>query len=1099
VERLPEVKTLYELLPKGVEGGKEFARIVDLLLFHEARRGGKKITIFNDAAGDYRGLDSFNGDSFRKEGTTGYQYKFYPSPLSNDHRKNIIDSLKHVAENQKKIKLKKWILVTPQDFMETANRTDGGDITWFENLRKELKLNFELEHWGHRNLLALFLQTPFLCLFYYPGLTNDGAVRKKTIEDTRTRYNENLIKLYDEIQFVGMSIYKQEASRGIPMEHIYIPLTVVPEAADERDSNLERLNPLTFLTTGARHVILGDPGSGKSTLMRFLALTGISRALQERYQAQADSRLPVLVILRRYADELKTRPNLSLLDYIQESIQGQFSLKSADFGFLEYYLETGQTILLFDGLDELPNPQFKQIVRDRILALLTTYPGNTTLITSRIVGYDTPFRFDGKEFGHYRLTGLQLPEIEQFVNDWYEVRIENRQEREMNVQDLIRILRDENLVAIRELAENPLLLTIITLVHRIDAVLPDERVVLYQKCTETLLNTWHTWKFRETEVKNRGKVERRNRRRMEEIAYWMHCRSIGTGQSERAVVPFTDLHQFLTGYIAEYEKPNDPDNDPEDLAADFLEFIKKRAGLLIEIGDHQFSFVHLTFQEYLTSSRIITNNEKAGATGIWATIEVYCHDPRWHEVIRLLVAGLKSDETQRFLIDQILAQQTNGQYLKSQLLGGLMLDGIGPAEERTEEILEQLIYSGCKVDQDEQFRPIIAILRIWLAKDRTNEEILTSIYQNIWKGTPDHQQKLVLTLLLFSLNLPETKIIELTEKFLSIKGQKAELLKFFFIHSFTTEKFNSLKPIFELFFKTQNFLALRSAPLNFLAATGQAILFPLGFNVIIKRAFEQQIIALRKSIYGPLCDFIYNSIVIALDDRFSTYKWALDWDLTKTLSRGQARNQVLDRALVQPRSLDRELDLEPELKQNLKLFRDHGFDFFKPRDRALARAKKTKESFWQVTLATSDLYNPILDFLCGIFALTPQPQWREALRVCYLPTIPQRITLFDETWWKQTETAFAKGDINDIEIYSAAWQLLFDTWLYVFEYYQSPEESLFSRLADLTRTRTEPPLRIAHCIRDLAYGDESRTKDLVAMVKSEDPEYRAIFETCLWR
>lgn len=93
-KRLPEVKTLYDILPKGTEGGKEFARIVDLLLFHEAQRGGKKFSIFSDGAGDYRGLDSFGGDAFRKEGTTGYQYKFYPSPLSQNHRQEIINSLR---------------------------------------------------------------------------------------------------------------------------------------------------------------------------------------------------------------------------------------------------------------------------------------------------------------------------------------------------------------------------------------------------------------------------------------------------------------------------------------------------------------------------------------------------------------------------------------------------------------------------------------------------------------------------------------------------------------------------------------------------------------------------------------------------------------------------------------------------------------------------------------------------------------------------------------------------------------------------------------------------------------------------------------------
>ncbi|MCP4106487.1 MAG: hypothetical protein GY749_13300 [Desulfobacteraceae bacterium] len=96
------------------------------------------------------------------------------------------------------------------------------------------------------------------------------------------------------------------------------------------------------------------------------------------------------------------------------------------------------------------------------------------------------------------------------------------------------------------------------------------------------------------------------------------------------------------------------------------------------------------------------------------------------------------------------------------------------------------------------------------------------------------------------------------------------------------------------------------------------------------------------------------------------------------------------------------------------------------------------------------------------------------------------------------ENAFTEGKADKTEIYSAAWQLLFDTWIYIHGGYDSPEESIFARIAELTRNLDDPPLRIAHCIRALAYGDESRTDDLVAMVKSDDPEYRSIFEKCLW-
>jgi hypothetical protein len=59
--------------------------------------------------------------------------------------------------------------------------------------------------------------------------------------------------------------------------------------------------------------------------------------------------------------------------------------------------------------------------------------------------------------------------------------------------------------------------------------------------------------------------------------------------------------------------------------------------------------------------------------------------------------------------------------------------------------------------------------------------------------------------------------------------------------------------------------------------------------------------------------------------------------------------------------------------------------------------------------------------------------------------------------------------------------------------------ALFAELADLTRNRDDAPLRIAHCIRNLAYGDESHNNDLTAMVASDDPAYREIFERCYWR
>jgi hypothetical protein len=698
-KRVQETKTLHDILPsRSPTSGREFARIVNLLLFHDGRRNGRTVTLFDDRAGDVRGLDAFE----EKDGTLiGYQHKFYPSPLSADHRKAIEQSLRHILESERerirdreerdkaRSLLKRWILVTPEDFVESATRKAG-----------------------------------------------------------------------------GMSIYKEEAARTVPMENIYIPLSVIPNDADENDSNVPRRNPLEFLAPGTRHVVLGDPGSGKTTLLRFLALFGQSKPLQQRYKNKGqdgrfhfepDARLPIFITLRRYADALKTNDNLSLIDYMRENIAADFSMADVSIAFLEYYLESGQAILLFDGLDELPTSSFKQKIRNRIRNLTETYPGNTTIVSSRVYGYEDAFRFDDREFAHHRVAKLGLAEIKQFVRDWYQARLEKPQDRREFQNSLLGILQNEEHEAIRELARNPLLLTIIVLVHRIDAVLPDERHVLYQKCTETLLNTWHTWKFHEMDRLHRAKVDRLNMQRMQAIAYWMQHQMGGAGAGQQAVVPYKALHKHLSEHIASETPPN-PDYAPEDIATAFIEFVQDRAGLLAEIGDREFSFVHLTFQEYLTAVHIRTLSELHGVREAWSKeIAGQCSGPRWREVLRLLVAGYDSNASQEFLVDNILDIEPAAA-TTAQLFGGLLLDGVAAAQMKKQAVFERLLLASSRADDANELKNTLMVLRACREKADRDWHTFRDAAHSLGGAckSAEEQTRLRLTVLATGLDLDQT-------------------------------------------------------------------------------------------------------------------------------------------------------------------------------------------------------------------------------------------------------------------------------------------------------------------------------------------------------
>ena len=91
------------------------------------------------------------------------------------------------------------------------------------------------------------------------------------------------------------------------------------------------------------------------------------------------------------------------------------------------------------------------------------------------------------------------------------------------------------------------------------------------------------------------------------------------------------------------------------------------------------------------------------------------------------------------------------------------------------------------------------------------------------------------------------------------------------------------------------------------------------------------------------------------------------------------------------------------------------------------------------------------------------------------------------------ETVLAEGKATPPDRELAACLLLFDIWMWITECYPAPEASLFEWLAAITREDPLPELRVAHCLRDIAFGNQQRVTDLEAMVNSKKPEFKRLF------
>jgi len=510
--------------------------------------------------------------------------------------------------------------------------------------------------------------------------------------DDEATYRYQVAEMYRQLEFVGIPELKER--RPITVEDIFIHLQAEREAErletpeellargmQPGDQRLQPKRPIRqrvdaneALHQTKRLVVLGDPGTGKTTLLKYWTITCAEGRSETELGLKADEAglpLPILIPLREFAAECAGRDqDYCLLDYLYTHAR-EHLLLNLPRNFFEEALEAGRCLVCLDGLDEVWAVGQRKAVSDAVKALATRFPQSRCIVTSRIVGYgEAPL--DRREFTHYTVLPLEDKDIQEFVRRWYTVRERDPIQRKQKVDDLIATVEREP--RIQDLARTPLLLTIIALVHRIEAELPHERVKLYDKCVTTLVDTWEEVKGLSIEEKQRP-FYRYRRRLLERLAYELHTRATplvlpAGGETTLLTPPISkgtaggvqtvragDLELLLARFLMENQRlgyADDPDGARDEAQA-FVRLARGRTGLLVERGEGVFGFPHLTFQEYLAACDIENRCIHQGVDALWEEIEPHLHNPHWQEVILLLLGSLnKYDEPPTLLVERIL-------------------------------------------------------------------------------------------------------------------------------------------------------------------------------------------------------------------------------------------------------------------------------------------------------------------------------------------------------------------------------------------------------------------------------------------------------------
>jgi predicted NACHT family NTPase len=232
-----------------------------------------------------------------------------------------------------------------------------------------------------------------------------------------------------------------------------------------------------------------------------------------------------------------------------------------------------QALILLDGLDEVIDETTRSKLVEKIEYALEDKAHNSIVITSRPWGYQRDY-FRTETFPHFELAQFNDNQIIEFVQKWYESRTEDVLESREMISNLHESLASNNRVS--QLVKNPLLLTIVALIHRYQDDLPKRRYELYDKAVSTLLRSW--------DRKAKGLREQQRdtfkvldidddlRRVMSLLAKWIHEQYATKTQEGGTIIRESDLLGQLSSIIQnDYSvRPHKADEE----AKRFVEFIR---------------------------------------------------------------------------------------------------------------------------------------------------------------------------------------------------------------------------------------------------------------------------------------------------------------------------------------------------------------------------------------------------------------------------------------------------------------------------------------------------------------------------------------------
>jgi HEAT repeat protein/energy-coupling factor transporter ATP-binding protein EcfA2 len=385
------------------------------------------------------------------------------------------------------------------------------------------------------------------------------------------------------------------------LEKAGIVLEKSKETVSEKKQDEQRILPINTALIENQHLaLLGEPGSGKSTVLKYVAYCFATTNMAKQELGFVETRIPILINLQKYAPFL-AQPGAILENVLALEVSEVVQSDSESRQMVSNWREEGKLIILMDGLDEVSD-DLRDKVKDQITKFINSPMAQhcRLILASRTAGFSTPT----ESLAKFTIRPIDNDEdVLIYFQHWLSVlRGELTSEEGSKLSaNLFEEMKQH--YSLRLVLDNPLLLRLSLQVYLEKKSVATNRTNLYDLWIE---NLWEKY------VKRGGRPEDKNKiMDALEVAAWQLQNNLEIQVSEE------------------------------------INSLREKLGLLARYSNN-IIFSHRTIQEYFVAKRVVRlYNENEDS--FWAFMKTRLHAHGWREPILLLFGGLSRQQRISFI------------------------------------------------------------------------------------------------------------------------------------------------------------------------------------------------------------------------------------------------------------------------------------------------------------------------------------------------------------------------------------------------------------------------------------------------------------------